>query len=249
MKGNICGTRGWSSPKVAHEWHALSPLQLRRGQDYHPRRASQGRHLPLHGLPPGGWRSLCRHSHLARWGRDHRGRDGRQLDGSDDGRASLLARSACHPIRSTCQSRIRSIRSWLPTSASMSMLPTPEGRQAAFAAKMQQADTLEQVYVVPFGSLTKVQAVRAECRRLQAVPHPPHVECLVLPMMFQTSIAAAHSDSSLYRPTLPSRQQGPVQDDTGRVTHSLHEMPRRMRSPGSRRASVAAVRPMDCGRT
>jgi peptide/nickel transport system substrate-binding protein len=41
----------------------------------------------------------------------------------------------------------------------MSMLPTPEGRQAAFA-KMQQR-TLEQVYVVPFGSLTKVQAVRA----------------------------------------------------------------------------------------
>ena len=41
----------------------------------------------------------------------------------------------------------------------MGMLPTAEGRQAAFA-KMQQR-TLEQVYVVPFGSLTKVQAVRA----------------------------------------------------------------------------------------
>ncbi len=41
----------------------------------------------------------------------------------------------------------------------MSMLPTPAGRQEAFA-RMQKR-TLEQAYVVPFGSLTKVQAVRA----------------------------------------------------------------------------------------
>jgi peptide/nickel transport system substrate-binding protein len=41
----------------------------------------------------------------------------------------------------------------------MLSLPTAEGRQAAFA-KMQKR-TLEQGYVLPFGSLTKVQAVRA----------------------------------------------------------------------------------------
>ncbi len=41
-------------------------------------------------------------------------------------------------------------------------LPTAEGRQAAFA-KMQKR-TLEQAYVLPFGSLTKVQAVRANVK-------------------------------------------------------------------------------------
>jgi peptide/nickel transport system substrate-binding protein len=41
----------------------------------------------------------------------------------------------------------------------MNTLPTPEARQAAFA-QMQKV-TLEKVYAVPFGSLTKVQATRA----------------------------------------------------------------------------------------
>jgi peptide/nickel transport system substrate-binding protein len=41
----------------------------------------------------------------------------------------------------------------------MNTLPTPEGRQDAFV-RMQKT-TLERVYAVPFGSLTKVQAVRA----------------------------------------------------------------------------------------
>ncbi len=41
----------------------------------------------------------------------------------------------------------------------MNNLPTPEGRQEAFA-RMQKI-VLEKVYVIPFGSLTKVQATRA----------------------------------------------------------------------------------------
>lgn len=41
----------------------------------------------------------------------------------------------------------------------MNTLPTPEGRQAAFA-KMQKL-VLERVYAVPFGSFTKVQGVRS----------------------------------------------------------------------------------------
>ncbi|MBV9735441.1 MAG: hypothetical protein JO209_05985 [Acidisphaera sp.] len=44
----------------------------------------------------------------------------------------------------------------------MKNLPTPEGRQAAFA-RMQER-TLEQAYVFPFGSLTKVQAVRSNVK-------------------------------------------------------------------------------------
>jgi peptide/nickel transport system substrate-binding protein len=44
----------------------------------------------------------------------------------------------------------------------MSMSPTPEQRQAAFA-RMQQR-TLDQAYVVPFGSLTVVQAVRSNVK-------------------------------------------------------------------------------------
>ncbi|HSU05492.1 MAG TPA: ABC transporter substrate-binding protein [Acetobacteraceae bacterium] len=44
----------------------------------------------------------------------------------------------------------------------MSILPSPEARQAAFA-RMQQR-TLEQAYVLPFGSLTKVQAVRSNVK-------------------------------------------------------------------------------------
>ncbi len=41
----------------------------------------------------------------------------------------------------------------------MNMLPTPEGRQKAFAA--MQKLVLERVYALPFGSLAKVQAVRS----------------------------------------------------------------------------------------
>ncbi|MBS0559039.1 MAG: ABC transporter substrate-binding protein [Proteobacteria bacterium] len=41
----------------------------------------------------------------------------------------------------------------------MNQLPTPEERQAAFA-RMQKI-VLDQVYIIPFGSLTKVQAVRS----------------------------------------------------------------------------------------
>ena len=44
----------------------------------------------------------------------------------------------------------------------MNSLPTPRGRQDAFA-KMQQY-VLERVYAVPFGSLTKVQAVRSNVK-------------------------------------------------------------------------------------
>jgi peptide/nickel transport system substrate-binding protein len=44
----------------------------------------------------------------------------------------------------------------------MNLLPTAEGRQAAFA-RMQQR-TLEQAYVLPFGALTKVQAVRSSVK-------------------------------------------------------------------------------------
>jgi peptide/nickel transport system substrate-binding protein len=44
----------------------------------------------------------------------------------------------------------------------MNELPTPEGRQKAFA-KMQQY-VLEQVYAVPFGSFTKVQGVRSNVK-------------------------------------------------------------------------------------
>jgi peptide/nickel transport system substrate-binding protein len=46
--------------------------------------------------------------------------------------------------------------------AEMLSLPTAEGRQAAFA-KMQKR-TLEQAYVLPFGALTKVQAVRVNVK-------------------------------------------------------------------------------------
>ena len=41
----------------------------------------------------------------------------------------------------------------------MNMLPTPEGRQKAFAA--MQRLVLDRVYALPFGALTKVQAVRS----------------------------------------------------------------------------------------
>src|SRR5579872_3555886 len=44
----------------------------------------------------------------------------------------------------------------------MNSLPTPQGRKEAFS-KMQQY-VLDQVYAVPFGSLTKVQAVRSNVK-------------------------------------------------------------------------------------
>jgi peptide/nickel transport system substrate-binding protein len=44
----------------------------------------------------------------------------------------------------------------------MNSLPTPEGRKQAFA-KMQQY-VLDQVYTIPFGSLTKIQAVRSNVK-------------------------------------------------------------------------------------
>src|ERR1700733_1614987 len=44
----------------------------------------------------------------------------------------------------------------------MNRLPTPEGRQQAFAA--MQKYVLEQVYAIPFGSFTKVQAVRSNVK-------------------------------------------------------------------------------------
>jgi peptide/nickel transport system substrate-binding protein len=44
----------------------------------------------------------------------------------------------------------------------MNSLSTPQGRQEAYA-KMQKY-VLEQVYAVPFGSLTKVQAVRSNVK-------------------------------------------------------------------------------------
>ena len=42
----------------------------------------------------------------------------------------------------------------------MNTLPTPEGREQAFA-RMQKL-VLERVYAIPFGSFTKVQAVRSD---------------------------------------------------------------------------------------
>jgi peptide/nickel transport system substrate-binding protein len=42
----------------------------------------------------------------------------------------------------------------------MNMLPTPEGREQAFA-RMQEL-VLDRVYAIPFGSFTKVQAVRSD---------------------------------------------------------------------------------------
>ena len=44
----------------------------------------------------------------------------------------------------------------------MNRLPTPEGRQQAFAAMQQYV--LEQVYAIPFGSFTKVQGVRSDVK-------------------------------------------------------------------------------------
>jgi peptide/nickel transport system substrate-binding protein len=44
----------------------------------------------------------------------------------------------------------------------MNRLPTPEGRQQAFAAMQKYA--LEQVYAIPFGSFTKVQGVRSDVK-------------------------------------------------------------------------------------
>ncbi|MGA3403746.1 MAG: ABC transporter substrate-binding protein [Acetobacteraceae bacterium] len=44
----------------------------------------------------------------------------------------------------------------------MNRLPTPEGRQQAFAA--MQKYVLEQVYAIPFGSFTKVQGVRSNVK-------------------------------------------------------------------------------------
>lgn len=44
----------------------------------------------------------------------------------------------------------------------MNRLPTPEGRQRAFAA--MQKYVLEQVYAIPFGSFTKVQGVRSNVK-------------------------------------------------------------------------------------
>ena len=50
----------------------------------------------------------------------------------------------------------------LATWNDMNSLPTSEGRKQAFA-KMQKY-ALEQVYTLPFGSLTKVQAVRSNVK-------------------------------------------------------------------------------------
>jgi peptide/nickel transport system substrate-binding protein len=44
----------------------------------------------------------------------------------------------------------------------MNMLPTAEARQAAFA-RMQQR-ILDQAYIVPFGSMTMIEAVRANVK-------------------------------------------------------------------------------------
>jgi peptide/nickel transport system substrate-binding protein len=44
----------------------------------------------------------------------------------------------------------------------MNSLPTAEGRQAAFV-RMQKV-VLDKVYAVPFGSFTKVQAVRSDVK-------------------------------------------------------------------------------------
>jgi peptide/nickel transport system substrate-binding protein len=44
----------------------------------------------------------------------------------------------------------------------MNMLPTPEGRQQAFARMQKRA--LEQAYVLPFGSMTMVEAVRSNVK-------------------------------------------------------------------------------------
>ena len=54
----------------------------------------------------------------------------------------------------------------------MNRLPTPEGRQQAFASMQQYV--LEQVYAVPFGSFTKVQGVRSNVQGLHPIPHSPH---------------------------------------------------------------------------
>ena len=59
----------------------------------------------------------------------------------------------------------------------MNSLPTAEGRKDAFA-KMQKY-VLEQVYTVPLGSFTKVQARAVQREGLRAVPHPAHVERVV----------------------------------------------------------------------
>ena len=44
----------------------------------------------------------------------------------------------------------------------MNSLPTPEERKAG--VRQDAGDTLEQVYALPFGSLTKVQAVRSNVK-------------------------------------------------------------------------------------
>ena len=63
----------------------------------------------------------------------------------------------------------------------MNTVPTDQERQKVFGE--MQKYTLDQVYAMPFGSLTKVQAVRAERSGVRAVPHPAHVERLVREMM------------------------------------------------------------------
>ena len=62
----------------------------------------------------------------------------------------------------TCRRAARTIRELLAAWNDMNSLPTMQGRKDAFA-KMQKY-ALEQVYALPLGSLTKVQAVRSNVK-------------------------------------------------------------------------------------
>ena len=68
---------------------------------------------------------------------------------------------AC-PARSTCRRAARTIRNCWRRGTTMNSLPTLEGRKEAFARMQKYA--LEQVYTLPLGSLTKVQAVRSNVK-------------------------------------------------------------------------------------
>ena len=108
----------------------------------------------------------------------------------------------------------------------MVSLPTAEARQAAFA-RMQKR-TLEQAYVLPFGSLTKVQAVRSNVKGFKPFRIPRMANVWFAEVICEAGSGAEHLSSAN-----PARR-----DDTDARTRS--SAPGRAARPASRGPGNAA---------
>ena len=100
------------------------------------------------------------------------------------GHPAVARRARHHPAhdrpesRATCRRTARTIPDLLGGMERHEQLrPIRRARQAAFARAQKIA--LEQVMEVPFGSLTKVQATRANVKGFVPVPHSAHVQRVV----------------------------------------------------------------------